>query len=122
MNFYSLLCACVVSSTTYVLVYECLQTLQRIPTHGINPMPPVFQSGQELNLSGLEWRRCERGESPRPGLDGGYGGKQFLRWVMDTHGGMMEVVMRAGTSKGLVPLPRSGVVERSWGWFHCCRR
>ena len=31
---------------------------------------------------------------------------------MDTHGGMMEVVMRAGTSKGLVPLPRRGVVER----------
>ncbi|PSO83127.1 MAG: hypothetical protein BRC51_06150 [Cyanobacteria bacterium SW_12_48_29] len=41
---------------------------------------------------------------------------------MDTHGEMMEVVMRAGTSKGLVPLPRSGVLERSWGWFHCCRR
>ncbi|PSO89702.1 MAG: hypothetical protein BRC46_15350 [Cyanobacteria bacterium QS_6_48_18] len=59
---------------------------------------------------------------PRPGLDGGYGGKQFLRWVMDTHGGMMEVVMRAGITKGLVPLPRRGVVERSWGWFHCCRR
>ncbi|PSO65552.1 MAG: hypothetical protein BRC38_08310 [Cyanobacteria bacterium QH_6_48_35] len=73
-------------------------------------MPPVFQSGQELNLSGLEWSICERAKSPSPVLDG-YGGEQFLRWVMDTHGEMMEVVMRAGTSKGLVPLPRSGVLE-----------
>ena len=45
-------------------------------------------------------------------VDGGYQGEGFMRWVMDTHGWIVEVVMRAGARKGFVPLPRRWVVER----------
>jgi hypothetical protein len=39
-----------------------------------------------------------------------------MPWVMDRHGGMVEVVMRAGARKGFVPLPRRWVVER-YAWL-----
>ena len=40
------------------------------------------------------------------------GGEDFMPWVMDTYGWIMEVVTRAGARKCFVPLPRRWVVER----------
>lgn len=55
-------------------------------------------------------------------VDGGYQGQDFMRWVMDTHRWIVEVVLRQEATKGFVPLPRRWIVERTFGWFNWCRR
>jgi putative transposase len=45
-----------------------------------------------------------------------------MRWVMDTHGWIVEVVMRAGARKGFVPFLGAGSWSAMLGWFNWCRR
>lgn len=55
-------------------------------------------------------------------VDGGYRGENFMRWVMDIYGWILETVLRSDTAKGFEVLPRRWVVERTFGWFNWCRR
>jgi transposase len=55
-------------------------------------------------------------------VDGGYRGKDFLQWVMDTYRLALEIVLRSDTATGFVLLPRRWVVERTFGWWNWCRR
>lgn len=55
-------------------------------------------------------------------VDGGYHGSNLVRWVMDTFGLIVEIVLRPQEQKGFTPLPRRWVVERTFGWFYWCRR
>ena len=55
-------------------------------------------------------------------VDGGYRGKDFMRWVMDTYRWILETVLRSDKKKGFKILPRRWVVERTFGWFNWCRR
>ena len=54
--------------------------------------------------------------------DGGYSGAPFLRWVMDTLGWILQVVLRPEEAKGFVLLKRRWVVERTFGWLNWSRR
>lgn len=55
-------------------------------------------------------------------VDGGFSGPDFLHWVMDTCRWIIEVVLRPEGAKGFILLPRRWTVERTYGWFHWCRR
>jgi putative transposase len=55
-------------------------------------------------------------------VDGGYKGFELVKWVMDTFGWILEMVLRPQEQKGFVVLPRRWVVERTFGWFYWCRR
>jgi len=54
--------------------------------------------------------------------DGGYSGPNFLHWVMDTLGWIVQVVLRPEESKGFVLLKKRWVVERTFGWWRWSRR
>ena len=54
--------------------------------------------------------------------DGGYSGPNFLHWVMDTLGWIVQVVLRPQESKGFVLLKKRWVVERTFGWWRWSRR
>ncbi|MBF2048722.1 MAG: transposase [Elainella sp. C42_A2020_010] len=54
--------------------------------------------------------------------DGGYDGRDFIRWVMDTYRWIVEPVRRKDNIKGFVPVPQRWKVERTFGWFNWCRR
>ncbi|WP_398339554.1 transposase [[Leptolyngbya] sp. PCC 7376] len=45
-----------------------------------------------------------------------------MRWVMNSFGWILEVVLRPKEQKSFTPLPRRWVVERTFGWFYWCRR
>jgi transposase len=55
-------------------------------------------------------------------FDGGFSGAEFLQWVMDICHWIVDVVLRPNGSKGFVLLPKRWTVERTYGWFHWCRR
>ena len=55
-------------------------------------------------------------------VDGGYRGKDFMKWVMDTYRWILETILRSDREKGFKILPRRWVVERTFGWFNWCRR
>ena len=55
-------------------------------------------------------------------VDGGFSGKDFLHWVMDTFRLILEVVLRPEGVKGFVLLPKRWMVEHSYGWLHWQRR
>ena len=55
-------------------------------------------------------------------VDGGFSGKDFRHWVMDTFRLILEVVLRPEGVKGFVLLPKRWMVERSYGWLHWQRR
>ena len=48
-------------------------------------------------------------------MDGGYRGEDFMRWVMDMFGWIVEIVLRPLEKKGFVLLPKRWVVERTNG-------
>ena len=54
--------------------------------------------------------------------DGGYSGPDFLMWVMDTLGWVLQVVLRPKEQKRFVLLPKRWVVERTFGWLMNYRR
>lgn len=54
--------------------------------------------------------------------DGGFDGATFMRWVMDTCGWILNVVLRPQQTKGFVLLKKRWVVERTFGWLMNCRR
>lgn len=55
-------------------------------------------------------------------VDGTYGGKDLMKWTMDTYGWILETIKRSDSAKGFVLLPKRWVVERTWGWLNWCRR
>ena len=55
-------------------------------------------------------------------VDGGYRGFNLVKWVMDSFGWILGIVLRPEEQKGFTPLPRRWVVERTFGWFYWCRR
>lgn len=55
-------------------------------------------------------------------VDSGYDGNPFMQWVMDLYRWVVQVVLRPHERKGFVLLPKRWVVERTFGWFTCCRR
>lgn len=55
-------------------------------------------------------------------VDGGYQGQNFIRFVIDTYGWIVETVLRRKAIKGFVPVPQRWKVERTFGWFNWCRR
>ncbi|MEM7346409.1 MAG: IS5 family transposase [Chloroflexota bacterium] len=55
-------------------------------------------------------------------VDGGYRGKDFMEWVMDSYRWVLEVIKRSDEAKGFVLLPRRWVVERTFGWMMWNRR
>jgi putative transposase len=55
-------------------------------------------------------------------VDGGFDGAPFIRWVMDTCGWIVQVVLRPEQTKGFVLLKKRWVVERTFGWLMGSRR
>lgn len=55
-------------------------------------------------------------------VDGGFDGKDFCQWIMNTFRLIWEVVLRPEGSQGFVLLPKRWMVERTYGWLHWCRR
>jgi len=55
-------------------------------------------------------------------VDGGFSGKDFLCWIMDTFCFILETVLRPQATQGFVLLPKRWMVERTYGWLHWCRR
>jgi transposase len=55
-------------------------------------------------------------------VDGAYSGQDFMRWVMDTFGFILETVLRSANTKGFEVLPKRWVVERTFAWFNYWRR
>jgi putative transposase len=53
--------------------------------------------------------------------DGGYRG-QFVAWVREQTGWVVEIVRRPDDALGFEVLPRRWVVERTFGWLGRCRR
>ena len=56
-------------------------------------------------------------------VDGGYSGEAFVPWVMELCPKLkVEVVKRSYTTAGFKVLPRSRVVEHTFGWLIHQRR
>jgi transposase len=55
-------------------------------------------------------------------VDGGYRGPNFLRWVMDRYGWIIQVVLRPQEAQGFVLLKKRWIVERTFGWWRWARR
>jgi putative transposase len=51
-------------------------------------------------------------------MDGGYRGEEFMHWVMDMFGWIIEIVLQPLEEKGLVHLPKCWVVECTFGWLN----
>jgi transposase len=54
--------------------------------------------------------------------DGGYSGQPFMKWVMDSLGWVLQVVLRPQQRQGFVLLKKRWVVERTFGWWQWYRR
>jgi hypothetical protein len=66
----------------------------------------VYQMGQRVSRLYLIW------------IDRGEGGHQFLKWVMDCLGWMIQVVLRLQPTQGFVLLKKRSVVEQTFGWLN----
>jgi len=55
------------------------------------------------------------------GVDGGYQGQDFLRFVMATHRWIIKPALRKDRVNGFVPIAQRWKVERTFGWFNWCR-
>ena len=54
--------------------------------------------------------------------DGTYRGEEFIQWVKDQFGCVLEVVQKKNTGNGFEVLPRRLVVERTFAWLGRSRR
>lgn len=54
--------------------------------------------------------------------DGTYKGEEFIQWVKDHFGCVLEVVQKKKTGKCFDVLPRRWVVERTFSWLGRSRR
>ena len=54
--------------------------------------------------------------------DGSYRGTGFMRWVYDTYGWIIEVLLRKEQHSGFCVVPKRWVVERTFGWLGWSRR
>ena len=54
--------------------------------------------------------------------DGTYRGEEFIQWVKDQFGCVLEVVQKKNTGNGFEVLPRRWVVERTFAWLGRSRR
>lgn len=55
-------------------------------------------------------------------VDNSYRGAEFIKWVQQTTGLMLQPVKRPEGQKGFEVLPRRWVVERTFSWFNHYRR
>lgn len=55
-------------------------------------------------------------------VDGGFDGKDFCAWIMDTLRLIWEFVLRPEGAKGFILLPKRWMVAHTYGWLHWCRR
>ncbi len=97
---------------TLGLLLRVVVTAASVPerTGGKQVLHKVHQMGEKVSRLYLIW------------VDGGYDGNPFLRWVMDTFGWIVQVVLRPEESKGFVLLKKRWVVERTFGWLNWYRR
>jgi putative transposase len=51
-------------------------------------------------------------------VDRGDSDYQFLKWVMDCLGWMIQVVLRLQQTQGFVLLKKRSVVEQTFGWLN----
>jgi transposase len=54
-------------------------------------------------------------------VDGGDSGHPFLKWVMDSWGWMIQVVLRPQQTQGFFLLKKRWVVEQTFGWLNWYR-
>ena len=54
--------------------------------------------------------------------DGGYAGKDFLRWIAATYHWILEIVLRTDDLDGFQVVPKRWLVERTFGWLNRERR
>lgn len=55
-------------------------------------------------------------------VDSAFSGKVLLKWVMETCGWIIKVVVRPEDVQGFVLLPKRWTVERTASWLHWCRQ
>jgi transposase len=55
-------------------------------------------------------------------VDGGFSGQEFMHFVIDTFGFILETVLRSSKAKGFEVLRKRWVVERTFAWFNYWRR
>ena len=55
-------------------------------------------------------------------VDGAFSGEALLKWVMETCGWIIKVVVRPEDVQGFVLLPKRWTVERTASWLHWCRQ
>jgi putative transposase len=70
----------------------------------------VYQMGQRVSRLYLIW------------VDQGDSGHQFLKWVMDCLGWMIQVVLQPQQTQGFVLLKKRSVVEQTFGLLNWYRR
>lgn len=99
-----------------------------VDTLGLLLMVKVFaadvqeRDGAKQLLKKMNEERHRVPRLTRIWFDGGFSGRDFLRWVMDICHWIVDVVLRPNGSKGFVLLPKRWTVERTYGWLHWCRR
>lgn len=89
--------------------------------HVVAASVPEREGAKQL-LDKVENERHRFPRLVRIWVDGGFSGKDFCQWVMDTFCLIWEVVLRPEAAKGFVLLPKRWMVERTYGWLHWCRR
>ena len=80
------------------------------------------REGAKQLLAKLDGERERVPRLARIWVDGGFAGKDFLCWVIDTFRWIFEVVLRPEDAKGFILLPKGWMVERTYGWLCWCRR
>lgn len=97
---------------TLGLMMAVVVTAASVPERvgGQRVLQKLHQRGEQVARVYLVW------------ADGGYSGPNFLQWVMDTLGWIVQVVLRPQESKGFVLLKKRWVVERTFGWWRWSRR
>ncbi|MEL6780617.1 MAG: IS5 family transposase [Cyanobacteria bacterium J06597_16] len=97
---------------TLGLVMRVVVTAASVPERegGKRALTKVHQMGEQVSRLDTIW------------ADGGYSGKPFMTWLMDSFRWIVWVVLRPEQTKGFVLLKKRWVVERTFGWWNWYRR
>ena len=97
---------------TLGLVLRVVVTAANLPERagGKQVLQKVDQMGNAVSRLYLIW------------VDGGYDGKPFLQWAMESFRWVIQVVLRPKEIKGFVLVKKRWVVERTFGWWNWYRR
>ena len=84
----------------------------------------VTEADMSDRNGGIRMLLTVRGLAPRLKLiwaDGGYRG-QFVEWVQNWCGWLVEIVLRSDKANGFEVLPKRWIVERTFAWLFNYRR